>query len=1044
MPTDKKIKTGKLNPKEEKLCSGPVGCSDFVSKQLLLNLGYNQANKKEFDEALQQFKKSTGVHDDAWRVFGHVKQNKGDIIYQDIEGTKKIDDIKNKKFQVGDLIALRNNTGQSSYQDIANKNNLYDKKAKNVNTHIGYISNIDDKGNVYVDHYLGDNIYRRDILKNNNGKYKLWKTDYKNQSTGEEGYFGEYDVAGIARPNIDKFKNEKAKDIELKNQIKQQYESYIIPDNIKNFKTPNSKVQAAFDDFKKNYKNYGEISGLSPQQLEKMFYITLGQAEQETKSGKLDSSENIYATNIGIPIVKAVKTGLVDSSKSLISSFLNTVTDNKPLLPAWKRQILIDKDIEQGLIPKDKINDKKYIETYINDRPEKFGKFDESTEEYTPSSKGWIRAKYISEEAKNLGISEDAIINDPSKAFVNSLFINADNYYSLKNMYGKKYNDDELIYLSTNSYNSSLSKNKEYVDHFLPRGKIDYSNKVYEHSNKLYNSNLKIPKKFSSGGKLLESLSNIGLQTLADQTSAGKIVNGASTLNDFNKDIRDTTKNTTATLLNPILEGMKLPAPILGDLMINTLQEGLRNIPKDKKTYNYSNDKFKMNNKYNNGGNLDFYTNQIAQEDAIKQAIIGTITSQIGNAKQGLTKAATMGLFSHGGKLTEYKGNTHENGGIPIGNAEVEHGETNHNGYIFSDRLMLGKKSFAQLSKDIDKRYSKRPDDKISKDAKERELNNLMQIQESTGMTNKSNTYANGGYFMNLINKMNKYNANDIRGNKPRVNTLDKNIARQDAIDKGFGFTPPNVDDNEIRNDVLPTEPSTLEPNLAMTEGRGNSVFNKDNNIKVTDMLSSNKSYQMDQISPWWLAASNVGNIANLAMSRPSKVSLDRVKPSLIDTYRSNTILRNELRNQANQSNQDVRGTANTAGTFLAASVNNTARNNNIIGSKIAESNLNALNTNVGIKNVNSAQNAQIQASEQDLQQRENDASKTIRSNAISSIGNNVMQYGLDRANVNMTNKMMNYITPQGYELIEAEDGTIKAVRKKGSGSTGITFKSIS
>jgi hypothetical protein len=80
---------------------------------------------------------------------------------------------------------------------------------------------------------------------------------------------------------------------------------------------------------------------------------------------------------------------------------------------------------------------------------------------------------------------------------------------------------------------------------------------------------------------------------------------------------------------------------------------------------------------------------------------------------------------------------------------------------------------------------------------------------------------------------------------------------------------------------------------------------------------------------------------------------------------------------------------------------------------------------------------------EQDLNQREADARKTIASNALSSIGNNVMSYGKDRSSVNMTNKMLNFVVPQGYDLIENEDGTINFKRKT-SGSNNITFKNIS
>jgi len=90
--------------------------------------------------------------------------------------------------------------------------------------------------------------------------------------------------------------------------------------------------------------------------------------------------------------------------------------------------------------------------------------------------------------------------------------------------------------------------------------------------------------------------------------------------------------------------------------------------------------------------------------------------------------------MANGGELTQYNGNTHANGGIPIGQgAEVEDKETRWEDYIFSERLKIpGKKySFADASKKIEAKYSKRKNDSYDKKAKEREMKSLMAMQES-------------------------------------------------------------------------------------------------------------------------------------------------------------------------------------------------------------------------------------------------------------------------------------------------------------------------
>ena len=93
--------------------------------------------------------------------------------------------------------------------------------------------------------------------------------------------------------------------------------------------------------------------------------------------------------------------------------------------------------------------------------------------------------------------------------------------------------------------------------------------------------------------------------------------------------------------------------------------------------------------------------------------------------------------YAQGGLMHINEGGTHEQnalGGVPIGpNALVEQGETINNDFVFSDRLKPkgSKRTYAQLSKSVDTKYRLRPDDKLSKEAKQMDLDRLAMQQET-------------------------------------------------------------------------------------------------------------------------------------------------------------------------------------------------------------------------------------------------------------------------------------------------------------------------
>jgi hypothetical protein len=112
----------------------------------------------------------------------------------------------------------------------------------------------------------------------------------------------------------------------------------------------------------------------------------------------------------------------------------------------------------------------------------------------------------------------------------------------------------------------------------------------------------------------------------------------------------------------------------------------------------------------------------------------------LGNNMEGIAQMETMGAalqFKQGGLMHINEGGTHEQnalGGVPIGpNALVEQGETINNDFVFSDRLKPkgSKKTYAQLSKSVDTKYKLRPDDKLSKEAKQMDLDRLAMQQEA-------------------------------------------------------------------------------------------------------------------------------------------------------------------------------------------------------------------------------------------------------------------------------------------------------------------------
>jgi hypothetical protein len=172
-------------------------------------------------------------------------------------------------------------------------------------------------------------------------------------------------------------------------------------------------------------------------------------------------------------------------------------------------------------------------------------------------------------------------------------------------------------------------------------------------------------------------------------------------------------------------------------------------------------------------------------QEAQQIGAITGIAGQLGGYAAG-TSAPNMSNnmqlpsgYENGGNLTEYNGNTHENGGIALGNTnnEVEDKETRWEDYIFSEKVKLPGKdySFSDASKRINKKYTQRQNDAYDKKALEREMKSLMAMQENErerlglkhqdkmnemfGCGGKIGKYPDGGKLPTQLDLINQENA---------------------------------------------------------------------------------------------------------------------------------------------------------------------------------------------------------------------------------------------------------------------------------------------
>lgn len=407
--------------------------------------------------------------------------------------------------------------------------------------------------------------------------------------------------------------------------------------------------------------------------------------------------------------------------------------------------------------------------------------------------------------------------------------------------------------------------------------------------------------------------------------------------------------------------------------------------------------------------------------------------------------------YEMGGNLTQYQGNSHEQGGIPIGQKnEVETGETRGpknspttKDYIYSDTLKVGKKTYADLSKAIEKKYSRRENDRMSAEQKELELSNLMNSQEEHRERMMMNTYKKA--YVGPMNGRSKYRWG---GNGEWI--PDEPTGPRAAFDDGdSNFGADNTELINATNDLGAA--SYRNQNLAMTAETAREASGYNPNRQYTP---SYNPYQ-NSLKPWSLNKSgdlpdykgadmnDATTSQNPAQTRSprgannfdynslyaagnflgstydvyrglkggdpvdyERITAQTVNPELVNYKASRDLERRDVKEGFNNTQRELKNVNNPA-QYLSLITQTAGNRDKTISDAIAKSYENEINTNAQLKNqakyYNAGAktnadvfNAQTQRAELDARQMEKDISKNTLSTGLYNTGMALSQMGSD------------------------------------------------
>jgi len=446
--------------------------------------------------------------------------------------------------------------------------------------------------------------------------------------------------------------------------------------------------------------------------------------------------------------------------------------------------------------------------------------------------------------------------------------------------------------------------------------------------------------------------------------------------------------------------------------------------------------------------------------------------NMLGGLMGGMKSYGGRVQMENGGLTTIDNGGSHEQnpmGGVPLGeNASVEQGETvmdmdDMSKFVFSDKIMDGKKSFAARSKTIEKKFEDRKGDAAATRAKDQQLKELAGRQEAikakkmAKLQSKMDSLGGAPQMAPQgevpgMPMQAKYGGRYKMTNGGPIDMASLAASMNPAANQGnvLNLNPGAVGTNSgaINPMEVAGNPSmSTTPTSPMSDELARSNFESWNRELQSGMNKQAIADQAQHVRNRNLSIgagsllNSAGDIYNLAqgLQGPDNISLDRINPEELDLERQREMARRQNAAASAMQNENVRNFASSSGSALSSLSAGNAALNQTLSNQIAQSKLNEDTQNVGIRNRAEAQNQAISTQEQLLNlQAEAKAQDAIQA-GISGIGGNAAQGLLDirQSNqVDQTNdQQMNAMNSILKNFLVNKDGKVAWDFNKNSGN---------
>lgn len=424
--------------------------------------------------------------------------------------------------------------------------------------------------------------------------------------------------------------------------------------------------------------------------------------------------------------------------------------------------------------------------------------------------------------------------------------------------------------------------------------------------------------------------------------------------------------------------------------------------------------------------------------------------------------------FEFGGTIdksfTEFEGNSHAQGGISRSQFhEVESGEAEYNGMIFSNI-----NEYSNKAKKIANKYKKRGEDKMAKEAMDRELSNLFALQESDPVilegrkqyeqSEQKKQMRTGGNVGGIDNP-NEYTPDGIvdptliqSGNTiglfnptiPGANTIrTQTRAGYKDLDGNFVLTPNNTktissptQSNLTPQGTIPISQGLIDAHNAIQQPGGVTTSTKSTTLPGN---GTGATGNQNMISPWGAVLNSVGPAAQLAgtlINGVDNVNFERINPSLVDYSATQRGITRDAGNAMATNRMNVANNARSAGQLLSNTIAGNVginRNANEMNAKLSEM---ERNTNAQILNQTNAANTQIGNNEQIAREQNRAAYRQAIYGSLTDLGNIGAGFMRDNAALKaqdlQNNRALSMLgsLPYNYEWKIDENGNIQLARK--------------